>query len=188
MNKALKLMLFVSAMFTLADEAFLPLYAMFVSDIGGGLLTAGQAYAVFGISCGILIFIISRWEDRVNHKEKLVVVGYGIKVLGFALLLAVAKPVHFFAVQAVLGIGEAVAVPAYDSTYSKLLDQGKFAREWGMWEATWYITAAVAGLVGAFVAQKFGFPALFVFMVAVSSIGFFASLGLLREARKEEMT
>lgn len=187
MNKALKLMLFVSAMFTLAAEAFVPLYAMFIGQIGGGLITAGQAYAVFGIFSGVLVFFISRWEDRVKHKEKLIVTGYGFKVLAFALLIGVTKPIQFFAVQAILGIGEAIAVPAFDTTYSKLLDQGKFATEWGLWEATWYIAAAFAGLIGAFIAKRFSFSVLFVFMVAVSSIGFFASLGLLRAARREEM-
>lgn len=151
-------------------------------------MTAGKAYAVFGVSAGILIFFISRWEDRITHTEKLIAGGYGIKVIGFTLLLAVTKPIHFFVVQAVLGIGEAIAKPAYDSTYSDLLDQGKFATEWGMWEATWYITAAIAGLVGAFIAQNFGFNYLFVFMVGVSSLGFIVSLFLLKAARKEEMS
>jgi len=184
MKKGLIILLACFALFTLAAEVLAPVYAVFVEKIGGDLLTAGGAYAIFMGVTGILIILISKWEDRFKHLEKLVVLGFCIKVVGFTGYVFVSKPVHLFIVQIILGFGEAVSLPAHDGLYSGLLDKGKYASEWGMYDALWYITAAVAGIIGGAIAQYLGFQMLFFFMIVVSLAGLFVSLRLMVEKRK----
>ena len=50
MQRKLKILLFASALFMLAGGLFGPIYAVFVEEIGGDLLTAGGAYAAFSIA------------------------------------------------------------------------------------------------------------------------------------------
>lgn len=118
MRKKLKILLTSSSLFMLAGGLFGPLYAVFVEDIGGDLLTAGSAYAAFSVAAGILIFLISRWEDRVKHQEKLIIAGYVLSCLGYLGYIFVQSPFQLFAIQIVFGVGEAIGTPAYDGLYS----------------------------------------------------------------------
>lgn len=184
MKKELKVLLAVSAMFTLAGGLFGPIYAVFVEQIGGDLLDAGGAYAAFSIATGVLIFILGRWEDHVKHMEKLIIIGYLLNVFGFVGYLLIRNPMDLFLVQILFGISAAINTPAYDGLYSKLMDRGRYASEWGMWESQYYIIGAVAAVSGGFLAEMYGFAFLFQIMLGISIIGFLFTLLLLRKGGK----
>ena len=184
MQRELKILLSSYALFGLAAGMFGPIYAVFVEQIGGDLLTAGAAYAAFSFAAGILIFIISRWEDHVKHKEKLVVVGYFVMTLGYLGYIMIRTPLDLFVVQAVLGVGNAILSPAWDAIYSKRLDKGRYASEWGIWESMNYIVIALAALIGGFLANVFGFRFIFVIMFILSFFGFLISLLFLYGKKK----
>jgi len=104
MNKILKVLLASSFFVSLAGGFFTPIYAIFVEEIGGDILTAGSAYAAFAIVSGLLIYAIGLWEDKVKHQEKLFVLGQGLTVLGFTGYLFIDSPKDLFIVQVILGI------------------------------------------------------------------------------------
>jgi len=174
----LKILLCIQALFALAGGLFGPLYAVFVEEIGGDLLTAGSAYFLFALTVGILIFFISRWEDHVKHKEKLIIIGFGLSALGFLGYNFVFEQIGLFIVQIIFGLGEAVCAPAWDGLYSKYLDKGKFISEWGLYESLNYIIIALGALAGGVIAEFFGFRILFVIMFIISIIGLLISFTL----------
>src|SRR3989338_6830420 len=140
MQRELKILLFVSVFINLAGGAFGPVYAVFVKEIGGDLLTAGIAQSIYALAAGALMFVLSRWEDHVKHQEKLVVLGRIFTVIGYFTYMFVNSSMSLFAAQIFLGIGTAIIAPAFDSLYSKHLDKGKFASQWGVWESSnWFI-------------------------------------------------
>ena len=175
MQKELKILLIADSLYMLAGGLFGSIYAVFVEKIGGDLLTAGTSYAAFALAAGILTFLISRWEDRIKHQEKFVVIGYALSCIGFAGYLLIQKPIDLFIVQIIFGFGEAVGSPAFDGLYSRSLDKGKFTSEWGMWDSMQWIITAISAAVGGFLANKYGFRFLFVIMLALSISGFIVS-------------
>jgi len=184
MKKELKILLFLSAIVNLAGGMLGPIYAVFVEQIGGNILTAGWAIALFSIATGVFIILLGKWEDRFRNKEALVVAGYSLNVVGFIGYLFITHPMQLFLIQIIFALAEAIVTPAFDGLYSSLLDRGRFASEWGMWEGTYYIVTAVAAFIGSGIAYLFGFGALFVFMAAISLGG--VSMGsflLIREGR-----
>ena len=183
MKKRLKLLLGADAFLILATAFFGPIYAIFVEKIGGDILDASGAWAVFMLASGILIFFISKWEDRVKHQDKLLVISYGVMCIGIFGYLLISRPWHLFVVQIVLGIAEALNTPVYDALYSKYLDKGKFASEWGLWDSMNNILAAVGAILGGLIATFFGFKALFAAMFVVYLIGFFISLKFLSKKK-----
>lgn len=183
MKRALKLLLAASGLNLLAAGLFGPIYAVFVEEIGGDLLTAGTAYSLFAFSAGILIFLLSKWEDHVKHKEKLVIGGYALSSVGFLGYLFISKPIHLFMVQLVLGIGEAISAPAWDGMYSKNLSKKKFTSEWGAWESMNWIVAAIAAAGGGFLANLYGFRVLFGVMFALSIASLIATTFLIKRNR-----
>lgn len=186
MQRELRILLLSSALFLLAGGLFGPIYAVFVEEIGGDLLTAGTAYSVFAIAAGIIIFFLSRWEDHIKHQEKLVIIGYALSCMGFLGYLLIRKPLDLFMVQIIFGVGEAIGVPAYDGLYSRHLDKGKFISEWGLWESMNYLVLGVSAAVGGFLAKLYGFRFLFVIMLILSVLGLIVSIFLV--VRKKRMS
>ncbi len=176
MKKTLKLLLEASGFFIFASGMLGPIYAIFVEEIGGNILTASGAWAIFTLFSGILKFFISKWEDHVKHQEKLLIIGYGMASLGFLGYFFVQNAIHLFIVQAFLGIATAIRVPAYDGMYSRNLDKGKAISEWGIWESMSDINLAISATIGGLIASIFGFKVLFLFMFVLSVIGFLISL------------
>lgn len=82
--------------------------------------------------------------------------------------------------QVILGLAEAVQVPAYDALYSRYLDKNEAASEWGDWEAMRYIVTAIVAVIGGYMADSLGFRTLFLFMFMISLVSVFTSLNLFR--------
>ena len=96
----------------LAGGLFGPFYAVYVEDIGGDILIAGEAFAIFSISSGILIYFISKWGDHVKHTEKLLVFSRALTALGFLGYVFVSDIRGLFIVQIILGAAVAIGIPA----------------------------------------------------------------------------
>lgn len=158
-----------------------PMYAIYVEKIGGDILTATNAWALFSITGGILIILIGRLTDRVKEPEYFIVAGFLTAAVGYLGYLTVKGPGHLFIVQAILGVAMALMTPAHDALYTQHLDGGRFASEWGFWEGMWLITEAIAAFVGGIVVTYFGFQALFILMATMSLLTGFYILFLPRQ-------
>ena len=184
MRYLLKILLLSSFFITLSAGLLGPIYAVFVEEIGGNLLTAGTAAAIFSISSGVLIYLLGRWEDKIKHQENILVIGRILTFVGITGYLFVKSPAHLFIVEIFLGISTAISTPAFDSLYSKNLSKGKFASQWGTWEAMYAIAAGIAAIIGGYIAQEFGFKILFIIMSVLSLISLITIL-LLKKYIKE---
>ncbi len=184
MKKELKILNTVSAMFIFATGLLGPIYAVYVEGIGGDLITTGTAYSIYAIASGALIFFLSKWENHLKHKEKIMIFGYLLGCLGFLGYLFVGNATGLFIVQLILGLATAIRVPIFDSLYSKNLDRGKYTSEWGVWESLNLIFIGISAIAGAFIANAYGFDALFITMFAVSFLGAIISLLLLMRKKR----
>ena len=184
MKRGTKILLLADSMATLALGMIGPIYALFVEKIGGDILDAGWAYFAFMISSGVVMFLLSRWEDRFRHKSKLVVLGYSLTSLGCLSYIFVYNQMTLVLTQIILGLSVAVLNPSFDALYSRFVDHKKETSEWGAWESMGYLVTGIAAVVGGYFANSYGFRALFIFMFIVSLFGVAWSIKLLREDRK----
>jgi hypothetical protein len=175
----LKLLLLTDACFIFAAGLFGPIYAIFVQRIGGDLLDAGWAWAAFTLTSGIVIFLLSGWEDRVVHYEQLIIGGYALRSIGIFCYLLISTPMQLLVVQVLIGLSLALSSPAYDALYSKSLEKGKEASQWGDWESMDFIVSAFAAIIGSAIAMAFGFATLFFIMFLISLAGVFVSIMLI---------
>lgn len=176
----MKVLISSSAFYNFTVGMFGPIYALFATNIGGDILTAGTAIAVYSGVIGVLLFIFGRIEDKVD-KKKIFIIGRIVNVVGTAGYLFVANPVDLFIVQAILGIALAMMDPSFQSLYSRGLRKGHEASEWSMWEGTVYIVLAFAAVIGGVVATLFGFKALFAVMTATSIVSLILALFLTKD-------
>lgn len=178
MHKQLKLFLTVNSFFVLATGMLGPIYAIFVQQVGGDILAAGTAWAIFMITSGIGILFMGKLQDKIKRDKPAILIGYALMSLAFLGYFFVSNVMQLFLLQVLLGISIVVLTPAYDSFYTKYLEKGKFASQWAAWEGIWYLVTGIAALIGAFLAEIFSFQTLFLVMFFTSLIGLFLSIQL----------
>lgn len=145
-----------------------PIYAIYVERIGGSILEASGTYAIFALIHGLLVMRLGKLTDRVKEQKYFMVAGFLISGIGFLGYLFVKNLPQLVLVQAILGIAMAIMTPANYALYTKNLDRGKFAAQWGTMEGIYYITQGLTAFAGGIIASYIGFQAIFIFMAGVS--------------------
>ncbi|MBI3035057.1 MFS transporter [Candidatus Woesearchaeota archaeon] len=175
MHKQMKLFLVANSFFIMSLGMYGPIHAIFVQEIGGNILAAGSAWAIFMITSGIGILFMGKLVDAIQREKPLMMLGYAISSLGFLGYYFVSNVYHLFGVQVLLGLGYVMINPAGNSFYTKYLEKGKIASQWSAWEGSYFTLTGVAAIVGAFLVKIFNFKTLFLVMFILSLIGLFVA-------------
>lgn len=183
MKKGIKVLLISDGLTNLALGMIGPIYAIFVEKIGGDILDASWAYSTYLITAGVVMYLLSKWEDRAKHKEKFIVIGYGLTSIGCLLYFFVYNQATLLVTQAVLGLSIALLNPAFDAIYSHYVKAKEEVSDWGIQEALSYVITAVAAIIGGYIADGFGFKTLFIVMFIVSLFGTIYSFRLFRSQK-----
>ena len=165
-----KYLLISESIYEFAAGLFGPIYAVFVANIGGDLLTAGWAWSLFAITSGITLYIMGKLEDKIKRDNIIILIGFILASIGFLGYIFISEPWHLFLVQIILGFGWAFGTPAMDAVYSKNLEKKKMDSGWGTWESSMRIMEGISAFIGAIIAFTFGFKILFLIMFILSLI------------------
>ena len=168
LNVSLKILLVTNGIILLAGAMLGPIYALFVEKIGGNILDAGITGAVFALTAGITTIISGRYADKIKENELIIVFGYFLLGIGFFLYSKVNSVGTLLLVPVLIGFGEAIYAPAFDSVYTKHIKKGTAGKLWGLWEGMDYFVTAGGAVAGGFIVFKFGFNALFLIMASIS--------------------
>jgi MFS family permease len=183
MKRGLKVLLFSDAFMNLALGMIGPIYAIFVEQIGGDILDASWAFFTYMFTAGIVMYLISKWEDRIKQKEKLIFIGYALSSIGCFFYIFVYNQFTLLITQIVLGLSIAILTPAFDSVYSHYVIKKEEASNWGIWESMSYIVTAIAAIIGGYIADLYGFRVLFVIMFIISLFATFKSVSLFKKKK-----
>lgn len=171
-NKSLNTLLLINNIFVLAANMFPPIFALFVKEIGGDVLSAGGLWAVFSIVTAILTLIITRYGDRLKEIEYLLAAGYAFRTIAWIGYFFSYSLWQLYVLQFILAIGEALGTPAFNAIYSRHLDKGSFVKQWGINNSFNFFIAGIAALVGGVVVFYLGFRNLFLMMAFLSVVSF----------------
>lgn len=169
-NPALLSLLVISGLFMFSFGMFSPIYALFVSEIGGDITVASNAWAVFSLSAGLLTFFAGRWENRIKETELGIVLSQFIISLAYLLLYFTEKIFFLYLSQIILGIGMAFFWPAFHSVYGQHVQRRKAAFQWSLYDGLAYLIPAGAAIAGGIIVNNYGFDAIFIIMSAVSFV------------------
>ncbi|MDH5597380.1 MAG: MFS transporter, partial [Candidatus Peregrinibacteria bacterium] len=122
------------------------------------------------LAAGIVTLASGRLSDQVRHSDQIIVFGYLMMATGFFLLQFIGSVYQLFAIQMLIGIGEAIYSPAFDKLYSDHLTPTKSGTEWGAWESMYYFTTAFGAFLGGLVVTNFGFSVLFAAMAMLCAL------------------
>ena len=186
MRRILKFLLIATAFSMFAGNLLTPIYAIFVQKIQGSVLDIGIAWSIAAFVFATLQYPLGMLADKYPKKYFLLVCyfGKGLTFLGFMFINNI---LQLFAMEFVLGVFDAIGTPAYDGLYSRAVERGKEARQWGLWEMVWGYSAGLAGLLSAAVIFFFSFTHLFLIMAAFSLLAGFITLKFVNERELERI-
>lgn len=175
MNKINRYLLLSSFIGTFAATMLTPLYGIFVTKIGGGVLEAGIGYAIFSILTGLIIIASANIKWFNDNKELVIFLGFTIASVGDFAYFFVYNGVTLFIVQATNGISVGLLNPAWEALYAKNTIVGKEHKSWSIFGGGASISIGLSALIGAAMVHFFSFKAMFVLTAIVNSVAIYYS-------------
>ena len=157
-------------------SVFAPVFAVFVTKqiANGSLEVVGFAAAIAQIFKVGLQIPVARYLDK-NHGEyddfySLVLGSLCVATVPFLYFFA-STSTHIYLIQALYGVGLALAVPPWYAIFTRHIDHHRENVEWSFESIAIGISAASASSLGGFLAQRYGFSNLFLIGGCLAFLG-----------------
>lgn len=173
-NQALISLLLGNSLILISLGMLVPIYALFVQDVGGGALSAGLTAGSLAFASAISALLSGRLIDRFkpHNTRNFLIIGWGLIGVSSLLYLLVSSLAVLYAVQIFAGFVKTISAPAFDTLYARHLDKSSTGQEYGIWEASFFITAGVGSVLGGVLVSWYGFDGVF---IAMAALAFFAA-------------
>jgi len=178
---ALKILFISNGIFVFANQLLGPLFAIYAGRFHTSTLWVSFSWFVYVFSATIFTAIVAKYGDRVKEKEYLLVAGFMFRVLSWILYIFTTNIELFLFIQVMLGLGDAIGSPAFDSIFATHLDKGAEVNEYSTWKMVLNFSLAIASLVGGLIVYYYSFELLFAIMAI---FGIISSLIVFIQPRK----
>jgi MFS family permease len=180
-QRALKILFISNGIFVFASTLLGPLYAILAEQFDADILSISFAWFLYMLSTTLFSFVVSKLGDKVKEQEYLLVIGYAIRIISWILYIFTNNLYMFFAIQMLLGIGQAIGSPAFDAIFAIKLDKGFEINRYAKWQIIQNLSIAIASLIGGLIVNYLGFNILF---MAMASLGIISIIIILIQPRK----
>lgn len=170
-NRVIKILIISDFFLNSAWGLFSPVFALFVvQNITAGDAVQAAKVAGFGalfywVIKSILQIPIGKYLDR-NHGEKddflFMFTGLLLATLVPLGFLISTTPWHIYVFQILHAIGMAMMIPSWYAIFTRHIDKGKEAFEWGVDSTFLGFGAGITGAIGG-ILTVFGFQMIFIF-------------------------
>jgi MFS family permease len=148
---------------------FAPLYGLFAHNLNISARDIGLIWAIYSLAMALFILIFGKLENRIR-KERAIVLGYSIYVLGALSFLLVTNETTLICVLLFNALGAGITLPAYKTLFAKSQDRGKESEEWSWSDAGNMFASAIGAALGGIIVGAFGFSALFITMASIQAL------------------
>ncbi|MDO8560963.1 MAG: MFS transporter [bacterium] len=182
-NQVILIIIFAEFVFTIGSALIGPLVAIFVTkDIGAPVTVVGFSVAIYWVIKSVLQLPVARYLDK-NHGEiddyYSTLIGLAISITAVYLYYFVQSAWHIYALQALIGIGDALVVPAFQAIFTRHLDKDQEASELALRSSFSYgIGSALGGALSGILALAIGIRSIYLINGTLLLIGFFILLFL----------
>ncbi|MDO8583090.1 MAG: MFS transporter [bacterium] len=143
-----------------------PIFAVFaMNNIQGGKIEiAASGYSVHLITRVIFELISGKYLSKANENKmlKITILGVLIVTLAYIGFIFTNTILLFFLFYAIAGVGIGIAGPAKGALFSSHIDKDKASVEWGLTDASVFISVALAASLGGFIVGEYGFKVVFI--------------------------
>ena len=148
-----------------AHNLFMPIIAVYViKNIKGGTLeVAASGISVYLISRVLFELISGMFIAKGSDRRKLLIIISSMAFLSVSYLgfMVATDLLTLFLSYFLMGLSLGLASPVRMALFSTHLDRNKETEEWSFHDALSFIGMALAGALGGFIAQAYGFKIVF---------------------------
>ena len=168
-----------------------PVLAVFLNTKikNGNLELVGLAMAVFYITKSFLQIPVARFIDKVKGElDDMAIMAVGTCIISLVpfFYAQVSTAVQVLCLQVFYGVGYAMVSPGWLAIFTRHIDRHQEAEEWSMYNSMTNLGAALAGALGGFLAEKFGFQVLFMIVGTICIAGTSLLYFVYQDIRQEE--
>jgi len=188
-NKIIKYLILSDLIFWIGWGLISPVFSIFIVDMveGGSIFVVGVAVAIYSILNSLLRIPIGIFLDYYNgEKDDFYFLFFGFLLLSFVPFGFIFSryPWHIYILQGIHGVGMAMAYSAWSAIFTKYIDKGKEATEWGIDATAIGLSSGISGLIGSLAITKFGFKYVFICVGILGLISAFLVLFFKNEIKK----
>jgi MFS family permease len=175
-----RLLLKISFMVTFAEAMLVPIYAAFTERVGGSVLDAGIAFAVFSMATGGAVVLLGTQSWFQHNTKRFLMLGFVASSACDISYIFVANKWQLFAVQVVAGFATGLIEPTWDALFTDDIEHSS-AKHWSIWAGGTHLVTGAAALVGGLVVAYASFSVLFATMAAIDALALLVAWRGLRE-------
>jgi MFS family permease len=164
-----RLLLKISFMVTFAEAMLVPIYAAFAEKVGGSILDAGIAFAVFSMATGGAVALIGTRSWFQHHIRTFLMLGFVISAACDVSYIFVSNKWELFGAQVIAGFATGLIEPTWDSLFTDDIEHSS-AKHWSIWAGGTHLTTGAAALLGGLIVVKGSFTILFATMAGIDAL------------------
>ena len=189
-NRIVKYLILGDLAFEASWGLISPVFAIFIVEKikGGSAFVVGIASAIYLVLFALVRIPLAMFLDKMPKEGD----DFLFMFLGFLFTSFVPFGFIFskfswqiYFLQAIQGIGMAMAFSGYMSIFTKYIDKGKEATEWGIRASLISLATGITAAIGGGLVTKFGFNLVFFMVGVLSLIGSLLVLFLKKEFLKK---
>jgi len=166
-NQVIKILIWSDLTFWSGWGLISPIFAIFIVEKiqGGTVAVVGMATAIYWILKSLLRIPIGLFLDsRQGEEDDFWFLFFGLiitSLVPFGYLMVV-FPWHIYLLQILFALGMAMALAGSSAIFTRHINKGKEATEWGLDATSVGLGIGVAGALGGLLAASFGFTIVFI--------------------------
>ncbi len=175
-NPIVKIMIYSDFLILSGFALYGPIFAIFITRQiqNGSAHVVGLAVASYWAVRSVVQLPISRFLDKYDGERDdfwaMIGGSFLISIVPFLFIFA-KFPWHIYLLMMIYGLGDSLSSPTYLSIFSHHIDKEKENFEWGLRSVLIGIGIGIAGAVGGYLADKFGFEIVFILTGILAIIG-----------------
>ncbi len=184
MDRIAKILLTAESIWAFGSGLFLPICAIFSQKVGGDILDAGIAAALFLIATSTLEWPLGRVLDK-YHEKWFIAIAYfltGFIFIGYAF---VTNKWELFVLQILLGVASAIGDPSWEALYDKHTADSRSGSSWSFYHMFSGYAAAFGVLIGAGLVHFFGFDLVFILGAVFAFLAGLTSAVFIKKFKRE---
>jgi len=176
-----RLLLKISFLVTFAEAMLVPIYAAFTEKIGGSILDAGIAFAVFSMATGGAVVLIGTRSWFQHHIKTFLMLGFVMSAACDVSYIFVSNKWELFGAQVVAGFATGLIEPTWDALFTDDIEHSS-AKHWSIWAGGTHLVTGAAALLGGIIVAASSFRTLFLTMAAIDALALIIAWKNLRDA------
>jgi MFS family permease len=190
LNRIIKYLILSDLVFWFGWGLLNPIFAIFIlkSIQGGDIIVIGIANAIYALTLSLFRIpfgiLLDKFPNEDDDYLALILGLFLVSILPFFFMIA-KKPFDIYLLQFFHGFGIALSLSGWTAIFTRHIDKGKEATQWGIDATAVGIGTGISGFLGSVLVKNFGFNFTFFLTGIFGLLGTFLILVIKKEVLKK---